>query len=65
TGAFFGASLMLDRARAYPMVQTLIEDIAKGEIKVVIDREFPLSEANAAHAYIESRQAFGRVLLMP
>ncbi|MCI0832351.1 MAG: zinc-binding dehydrogenase, partial [Chloroflexi bacterium] len=41
------------------------EDIAKGEIKVVIDREFPLSEANAAHAYIESRQAFGRVLLMP
>jgi len=65
TGAFFGASLMLDRARAYPMVQTLIEDIAKGEIKVVIDREFALSEADAAHAYIESRQAFGRVLLVP
>jgi NADPH2:quinone reductase len=47
------------------MVQSLIEDIAKGDIKVVIDREFPLSEAAAAHAYIESRQAFGRVLLIP
>jgi NADPH2:quinone reductase len=32
---------------------------------VIIDRAFPLSEAAAAHAYIESRQAFGRVLLIP
>jgi len=31
----------------------------------VIDREFALSEAADAHAYIESRQAFGRVLLRP
>ncbi len=65
TGVFFGASLMVDRARAYPMVQSRIEEIARGEIKVVIDREFSLSEAADAHAYIESRQAFGRVLLRP
>lgn len=65
TGVFFGASLMLDRARAYPMVQSLIEDVARGDIRVVIDREFALSEAAAAHAYIESRRAFGRVLLVP
>jgi NADPH2:quinone reductase len=65
TGVFFGGSLMMERPRSYPMVQGLIDDIAKGEIKVVIDREFPLSEAAAAHAYIESRQAFGRVLLIP
>ncbi len=65
TGVFFGASLMVDRGRSYPMVQSLIDDIARGEIKVVIDRAFPLSEAAAAHAYIESRQAFGRVLLVP
>ena len=32
---------------------------------VVIDRTFPLAEAAAAHAYIESRQAFGRVVLTP
>jgi NADPH2:quinone reductase len=34
-------------------------------LKVIIDRTFPLSEAAAAHAYLESRQAFGRVLLIP
>jgi NADPH2:quinone reductase len=39
--------------------------VAAGRIKVVIDREFALAEAGAAHAYIESRQAFGRVLLRP
>jgi NADPH2:quinone reductase len=31
----------------------------------VVDRTFPLAEAPAAHAYIESRQAFGRVILTP
>jgi len=32
---------------------------------VIIDRAFPLSDAAAAYAYIESREAFGRVLLKP
>ena len=31
----------------------------------MIDRKFPLAEAAAAHAYIESRAAFGRVVLIP
>ncbi len=31
----------------------------------MIDRTFPLAEAAEAHRYIESRQAFGRVLLIP
>ena len=31
----------------------------------MIDRVFPLAEAADAHRYIESRQAFGRVLLAP
>jgi len=65
TGVFFGGSLMIERARAYPMVQSLIEDVARGGLKVVTDREFALSDAAGAHAYIESRQAFGRVLLIP
>ena len=42
-----------------------IEDVAKGELRVVIDRTFPLSDAAGAHEYIESRQAFGRVVLVP
>jgi NADPH2:quinone reductase len=63
SGVFLGAEIMTDRA--HDMIQGLIEDAARGDIKVVIDREFPLSEAAAAHAYIESRQAVGRVLLIP
>ena len=47
------------------MIAGHLEAIARGELKVVIDRAFPLSDAAGAHAYIESRQAFGRVLLVP
>jgi NADPH2:quinone reductase len=51
--------------RVVSMVERHLRDVAKGELRVVIDRRFPLAEAAAAHAYIESRQAFGRVLLVP
>jgi NADPH2:quinone reductase len=63
SGVFLGAEIMTDRA--HDMIQGLIEDAAKGAFKVVIDREFPLSDAAGAHAYIERRQAVGRVLLIP
>jgi len=63
TGVFLGAEIATDRA--HDMIQQLIDDVARGELKVVIDRTFPLSEAAAAHAYIESRKAVGRVLLIP
>jgi NADPH2:quinone reductase len=39
--------------------------VASGELHVVIDRTYPLAEAADAHRYIESRGAFGRVLLIP
>lgn len=63
TGVFLGAEIMTDRV--HDMIQDLIERAARGELEVLIDRTFPLSEAAAAHAYIESRQAVGRVLLIP
>src|SRR5579863_3085546 len=63
TGVFLGAEIGSDRV--YNMIQQRIDEAARGELKVVIDRTFPLSEAAAAHAYIESRQAVGRVLLIP
>jgi NADPH2:quinone reductase len=47
------------------MIEGLIASVARGELKVAIDSTFPLSEAAAAHAHIESRQAFGRVVLVP
>jgi len=64
SGYFLGAELLLV-PRTYPMIAELLSDIAEGKLKVVIDREYPLEEAAAAHAYIESRQAFGRVVLIP
>jgi len=63
SGVFLGAEIGTDRV--YNLIQGLIDDVAKGELKVVIDRTFRLSEAADAHRYIESRQAVGRVLLVP
>jgi NADPH:quinone reductase len=63
TGVFFGAEVTTDRVRAN--VARLLDDIAAGELRVVVDRTFPLSDAAGAHAYLESRQAFGRVVLIP
>jgi NADPH:quinone reductase len=65
TGIFLGAELVLNHGRVHPMIQRHLEDVAHGRLKVVIDRAFPLAEAAAAHAFIESRQAFGRVVLIP
>ncbi len=65
TSVFFGGSLMFEPQRARPMVEGHLRDVAAGSLRVAIDRTFPLSEAAAAHAYIESRRAFGRVVLVP
>ncbi len=65
TGVFLGAEALMNPGRVQPMIARHITDIASGALKVIIDRTFPLSEAAAAHAYIESRAAFGRVLLIP
>ena len=64
SGYFLGAELLL-APRAHGMIAGHLEAIARGELRVVIDRTFPLADAADAHAYIESRQAFGRVLLIP
>ena len=43
----------------------LLDALATDRFFVPIAMTFPLSEAAEAHRYIESRQAFGRVLLIP
>jgi len=65
TGVFFGGALMMEPQRGRPLVERLIRDVASGGLRVVVDRTYPLSEAAAAHAYIESRAAFGRVVMTP
>ena len=47
------------------MIQGLLDEVARGELRVALDRRFPLAEAAEAHRHIESRAAFGRVLLVP
>jgi NADPH2:quinone reductase len=64
-GVFLGGALLNEYPRVHAMVGELLARVARGELRVEIDRTFPLSEAAAAHAYIESRQAFGRVVITP
>jgi NADPH2:quinone reductase len=63
-GYFLGAELFVS-PRPHALIAGILDEVASGQLRVVIDRRFPLDEAGEAHAYIESRQAFGRVLLIP
>jgi NADPH2:quinone reductase len=63
SGVFLGAEIATDRV--HDNIQQLIADVADGSLKVLIDRTFALKDAADAHRYIESRQAVGRVLLIP
>ncbi|MGC2375113.1 MAG: zinc-binding dehydrogenase [Solirubrobacteraceae bacterium] len=60
-GVFLGGAILSEYARVHPMIGDMLERVANGELQVEIDRSFPLADAAAAHAYAESRKAFGRV----
>ncbi len=63
TGVFLGAEITTLRVQS--MVSRMLDNVVAGELRVVVDRTFPLSDAAGAHEYLESRQAFGRVVLIP
>ncbi len=63
TGVFLGAEITTPRVRQ--MIENHVKDVASGALKMVVDKQFPLRDAAAAHAYIEGRSAFGRVVLIP
>jgi NADPH2:quinone reductase len=63
SGVFLGAEIATDRV--HDNIQQLIQDVHDGSLKVLIDKTFSLKDAAEAHRYIESRQAVGRVLLIP
>jgi NADPH:quinone reductase-like Zn-dependent oxidoreductase len=44
-------------------LHTVMKLVAAGRLKPVVDRVFPLAEAAAAHAYLESSSQFGKVVL--
>jgi NADPH:quinone reductase len=64
-GVWLAAAMLNEYPRVHSMIAGLLDRVASGELRVEIDRTFPLAEAAAAHEYIESRQAFGRVVLTP
>jgi NADPH2:quinone reductase len=51
------------RAELLQRVDDLFTWLQAGELEVRIDRVFPLADVAAAHAYIETRQTKGKVLL--
>ncbi len=55
----------VDRAELLGRVNDVFKWIAAGELKVRIDKTFPLAEAAEAHRYLESRQSKGKILLIP
>jgi NADPH:quinone reductase len=64
-GVFLGGVLMNEYPRVQALIADLLRQLADGNLRVIIDRTFPLADAAAAHAYVESRQAFGRVVMTP
>jgi NADPH2:quinone reductase len=64
-GVFLGAEMAMNGGRTHPMIAGLLQQVATGALTVVTDKIFNLAEAADAHRYIESRQAFGRVLMVP
>jgi NADPH2:quinone reductase len=64
TGYFLGMELF-SAPRARAMIERLLDEVARGELRVVVDSVFPLAEAAAAHARVEGRQAIGRVIIVP
>lgn len=64
-GVFLGGAILPEYTRIHPMIGEMLDRVATGELKVEIDRSFPLAEAADAHEYVESRKAFGRVVITP
>jgi len=44
-------------------LHTVIKLVTAGRLRPIVDRVFPLAEAAAAHAYLESSSQFGKVVL--
>jgi len=58
-----GFRLDIASDRIHGAVTAILAQAARGEVEVVLDRTFSLEDTAAAHAYVESRAAFGRVIL--
>lgn len=55
----------LDRAELLQRANDIFKWTAAGELKVRIDKAFPLAEAAEAHRQLEGRKTTGKLLLLP
>ena len=46
-------------------LRTIIDLVTQGKLKPIIDRTVPLNDAAQAHRILQSREQFGKVLLIP
>ncbi|WP_375254793.1 NAD(P)-dependent alcohol dehydrogenase [Yoonia sp.] len=61
--AKFSATGMMPVNQQRPLMQDLLGRIAKGQLKMVIDRRFSLDSVAAAHAYVDTGHKRGNVIL--
>jgi NADPH:quinone reductase len=54
-----------DRAELLERANDIFKWLAAGEIKVRIDKTFPLADVAEAHRYLEGRHSKGKILLIP
>jgi NADPH:quinone reductase-like Zn-dependent oxidoreductase len=64
---FFRRELRLSGSKnaSVTELRTVMGLVAEGKLKPVIHRSFPLAEAAEAHRVVESREIFGKVVLLP
>jgi NADPH2:quinone reductase len=55
----------VDRGELMQRTNDLFHWMASDQLKVRIDKTFPLSDAAEAHRYLEGRQSKGKILLIP
>jgi NADPH:quinone reductase-like Zn-dependent oxidoreductase len=55
-GSFMGTMGELHRALKF---------VFNGKLKPIVDRVFPMAETAAAHAYLENKEQFGKVIVVP
>ena len=61
--AKFDATGLLPAKELRPMLKELVKLVENGDLKVIIDRSYPLVETPEAHAYVDSGRKRGNVVI--
>jgi NADPH2:quinone reductase len=65
TGMSLMTSFRHEHARTHTVIAECIARVAAGELRVFIEHRYLLAEAARAHAHVEDRSVFGRVVMLP